>query len=237
MHRFLPFPSRLFRLCIALIGLTSALPAVSQTVKTPALPKTKLVEGSELRVLSVILKGADRIEPSAVEFMRCPDFSVEVVFRSDAPSVKITEAEVRAWTMAEIARSAPHAKIVSAAEQKDRMNHPTMPLVTISTAMLATDAAERCFRLAVAVHEDPKTKDILYIAHMDLRRGAFVPSGLGSPVAYSQASHNVLAPDDHPEKVIHEAIVGLVQDFAEKWTIANKPAFQAQSPVPVPAPK
>ncbi|MES2463420.1 MAG: hypothetical protein V4671_22835 [Armatimonadota bacterium] len=103
---------------IALTGSLAAAPAGAQA------PKPTLGEGSELRALSAIVKKSESISSSAVEFIDCPDFGIELRLGSDATSFKITETDLRAWTEAEIKRAAPKARIISLAQQQDRLDKP-----------------------------------------------------------------------------------------------------------------
>ena len=232
-------------LLLGLLPLLNASPVVAQPpqTQTPVIPKFQIItvpKETEIRTLSHLLKRVDKVDPSVVEFMECPDFGVEIRFGSDVPSLKITEADVRAWTAAEIKRSAPRAVIVDTAAQQHRLEEflsarPGNPLpTTIAGSMALMDSAQRRLHLTVALHEYPEKKVILYLIHLDLTRGAFVPSGLGAPIASQTVRHGVVGegPAEHPADEIREGIVDLVRDFGERWTRANPPAAPASSPAP-----
>jgi hypothetical protein len=118
---------------------------------------------------------------------------------------------------------------VELAAQKRRLDEfpsarPGDPVpATIAGATALMDSALRRLQLTVALHEYPEKKVVMYLIHLDLARGAFVPSGLGGPIASRQARHGVVdtEPSAKAADEIREAVIDLVQEAAEKWTRAN----------------
>jgi hypothetical protein len=149
-----------------------------------------------------------------------PDFAVIVdnsgTMRSGG---KLDESAVHDWVVAELARSAPSARVVSDDEQAAAYHRDADPV----GRLLALDTRCRYLWVSVSTIFDRVSGVTFYNISLDFKRGALTPIGWVPASVWTQAKFGLFGPAFEPEQEVRDAVQRMVRKFADEWIIANKP--------------
>lgn len=175
---------------------------------------------------------------------RAPDFSVAIRLDETAKSF-VSEQTVRGWVLAELARSAPAARVLTREEQnaawKRAMNERNA-LATKYKSVLSFDFSLQYMDASVAAIDQFYRTLYVYVycpldggipsycqADATFMRGAILVNGITVIKGWQAARFGYFGFEPTAETRLREAVTQVVRDFCNAWVAANKEAPKASN--------
>ncbi|MCS6775097.1 MAG: serine protease [Chloroherpetonaceae bacterium] len=191
-------------------------------------------KASVLWILELVARSSD---PNRVRLGQAPDFSVRIVL-NDVARALVSEETVRGWVLAELARSAPAAKVLTQAEREaaekrlvegfkaflaNPVGDPILFMETfMETWMAAFDQYSRTLSVFISSMRDETTGTIFWDVQVCFERSAILVSGIAELTGWESGSLGYFGAAHNPQDVLRRAVTGQVQKFCDSWVVANR---------------
>lgn len=204
--------------------LNFAVSAESMGRLAGAVPLGMLREGGEAppsTTEDTLVAMARKIRGS--ELAGCPDFGILVEGLPEAFTGAFTRDDVRGWVEAELARSAPKARVLTEAESEARREE-ALPAAALSDMGRYLREKDRRYRFLYVRVSGLKSLEgtTVYTVAVEFKRQGIVPSGSLLVGVWDTGVIGLFGSARDPATTLREAVQKLVKEFADAWVVANK---------------
>ena len=149
-----------------------------------------------------------------------PDFSVDAGISGKANVDGVDEDDMKRWMTAELSRSAPSANVISDKDQKSRSDNADDANNVLDLISRRDNGLRNLFvSLNILKAQDGLS---VYTITINFNRCAVTPYGLAYVSVYEKSATGFFGKAKTPSDVLRDGIVGLVKNFADAWSVANK---------------
>jgi hypothetical protein len=153
--------------------------------------------------------------------IKSPSFQIVIEsLEDDIPKLDFNKEDIKSWAEAELARSAPKAKIIDATEASK--GSAPQPNSSLLEQLSAWDARVRTLSISIE-YKYYKFADLSAVTiDLHFTRGVISLSGFEEGRVYNRGFFGIIGTAQSFKAKIRDAVQELIKDFGDKWTIENK---------------
>ncbi len=211
---------------ITVVGLLSFLPANAQAIPDPG------PGHGELSDVILLTNKSSKLSQKVRPLADTPYFSISI--EGTLAGTGFTASDVQMWAEAELARSAPAAKVVTKKVQENLADKDYPSRAKSALGMLRSlDAKNRSLVVSVLVAGSESSEFYGVGVSVKFLRPAIQPYGFASDICFTETGFSSSSPGSDNQDKLREAVQSAVRKFADNWVVANRAALR---PLRLPSP-